>query len=200
MTNKKNVVNERATYRSGANLTMACEGQYNGCWVSTQPIKNVVSKGFTLIELLVVVLIIGILAAVAVPQYQKAVYKARATKMLSIINAYQKAIDAYVLENGYQTTTFVNNNGTDNNAQLSIEIPAEKVTEVFGYYFGDTVMGGWEIGCEKAEISTDDDQCYIRMVGDKGDFSLYKNSSSNRWSKNCDGFEQEMVALCDLLK
>ena len=66
---------------------------------SRQPLAG--RTGFTLIELLVVVLIIGILASVAVPQYTKAVWKARFSEALVTVNSMEKALQLYVLQNGY---------------------------------------------------------------------------------------------------
>ncbi len=64
--------------------------------------------GFTLLELLVVVLIIGILAAVAFPQYQKAVEKSRAVEILSTVNTISKTAEMYLLSGKTDPISFEN--------------------------------------------------------------------------------------------
>lgn len=56
--------------------------------------------GFTLIEVLVVVLIIGVLTAIAVPQYQKAVLKSRFSSLLLTAKAVRDGNEAYFLTHG----------------------------------------------------------------------------------------------------
>lgn len=55
---------------------------------------------FTLIELLVVVLIIGILSAIALPQYQRTIDKSRTATMLPLMKRWLDAMTLYKLENG----------------------------------------------------------------------------------------------------
>ena len=95
------------------------------CWYAGYSGRN----GFTLIELLVVVLIIGILAAVAVPQYQKTVQKSRIVQVLLAIHTTRQAIDSYLLANGYpqQQKTF-----TSNDAELDISVKAVLTGQVVG--------------------------------------------------------------------
>ena len=87
------------------------------------------SRAFTLIELLVVVLIIGILAAVAVPQYRKAVLKAHTTEVLTVLPQLKRAAVVYRLANGEQNLEDI--------SKFDIEVPENRFSTTWNYSNAD---------------------------------------------------------------
>ncbi|MBO7238382.1 MAG: prepilin-type N-terminal cleavage/methylation domain-containing protein [Elusimicrobiaceae bacterium] len=77
-------------------------------------------KAFTLIELLVVVLIIGILAAIAVPQYQKAVMKTRYGSLKTLARSIANAEEVYYMANNTYSTDF---------EELDVQMPGGKLND-----------------------------------------------------------------------
>ena len=140
------------------------------------------SGGFTLIELLVVVLIIGILAAVALPQYNKAVERARAAEAFPLLKAVHQAAETYKMENGTYPNTF---------DELAVDIPwtgNEKWREVS--VMKDTRSNGWW-SLQLYKENNFPSAIFLGRISGKyagTGFGLYED---NKWScieKTSDGF------------
>ena len=87
-------------------------------------VKNT-NKGFTLLELMIVVIILGILAAISVPQLLGMVSKARETEIQTQIASLVRAQNAYFLENG-NFVKINNRQMRDNNHDLDVTIANDK--------------------------------------------------------------------------
>jgi len=90
-------------------------------------------NGFTMLELLMVVIIIGILATIALPQYMSFVEKARAAEAMTTIGALRTAENLYKLENGTYSP---------NVADLTITVPTSGAATYWTY----SVSGASETG------------------------------------------------------
>jgi len=155
-------------------------------------------KGFTLIELLVVVLIIGILSAIALPQYQRVVLKARMAEIGPRVKTMETAAELYILENGFPAERIYL-------ADLDSDMMGGLIPPVEGKHNYKSKYVSYDVYCYATQCTL------LAFFNPKGDFSgstediiisEYLYSSNHKWDKYClyKSANTHALALCKMFE
>ena len=150
-------------------------------------------KAFTLIELLVVVLIIGILSAVALPQYTKAVEKSRMAEAVQMAASIRTGVDSYILANGVSDVELVGDGSAENGQSGLLDIDVEGGLDCT---LDDSDSCCSKYFCFDTYCRVHNQQCYINAFrcknGNYGECSFeytlswVKNVTTGAWTKHCE--------------
>lgn len=143
------------------------------------------NKGFTLIELLVVVLIIGVLSAVALPQYTTAVEKSRAAEALTLSSAARGAAERYFFQKGIWPDSF---------NKLDVQIPQGKSFEMS---LGNTSVAGYSFAINAKRKG----QGYyiVTLLGEDGELVTSKRCCSSTQNTCTPPTAEKPLKICNAI-
>ncbi|MCW8348911.1 pilin [Vibrio sp. ZSDZ65] len=143
-------------------------------------------QGFTLIELMIVVAVIGVLAAIAMPQYQKYVAKAEVSSVLATLTGAKTNVEAYTVENG-----LFPDESTDDQKPLALGVP---VLPLGAITF--TRTGATDGGIIEFTFYSTADKGVSALVSEKK-FTLTRTAETGAWQ--CEAPEGELGIPSELL-
>lgn len=118
-------------------------------------------KGFTLVELLIVIIIIGILATMAMPQYQKMVNRARWTECITLANSLKTGQNLYYAENNAYATNINQIDGRYIDLPSTTTTPAQRKFR-FNLATTNMIYGWYSTAADDSAVGTNN--FYINLT------------------------------------